>query len=282
VIAVCVKWVDLRPEVDPLSGVVRHDARTTGLSDADQAALEWALRAGEAWGQPVVAVTAGPVAADAGLRDALAAGATSAVRVELDPQASSATVAAALAPHVAGAGLVLCGDLSADRGTGSVPAFLAGRLAGAQALGLVALELGAPGSVTAVRRLDGGRRERLVVPAPAVCSVEGSTARLRRAPLAAVLAARHATVAVHAGPASAGVGAGAVTDGPSLVRPYRPRARVRPAPQGATLDRVRQLAAGAAHRAHGAPEVLEPATAAARVLDVLTAWRTGPAAKGDG
>ena len=69
-VAVCVKWVDLRPEVDPLTGVVRHDARTTGLSDADQAAIEWALRAGEAWGEPVVAVTAGPDAADAALRDA--------------------------------------------------------------------------------------------------------------------------------------------------------------------------------------------------------------------
>jgi electron transfer flavoprotein beta subunit len=266
VIAVCVKWVDLRPEVDPLSGAVHHDARTTGLSDADQAALEWALRAGEAWAEPVVAVTAGPAAAEPVLREALAAGATSAVRVELAPHAPSATVAAALAPHLSGAGLVLCGDLSADRGTGSVPAYLAGRLAAAQALGLVALELGPPGSIAALRRLDGGRRERLVVPAPAVCSVEGSTARLRRAPLAAVLAARHAPIPAHPGPAAAG--------GHALVRPYRPRARVLPAPHGATLDRVRQLTAGAAHGTHGQPEVLEPAAAAARVLDVLTAWRT--------
>src|SRR5213075_913497 len=103
-IAVCVKWVDLRPEVDPLSGAVHHDARSTGLSDADQAALEWALRAGEAWGEPVVAATAGPAAAGAALREALAAGAARAVRVELAPYASSATVAAGLAVHLAGCG----------------------------------------------------------------------------------------------------------------------------------------------------------------------------------
>ena len=43
------KWVDRRPEVDPLTGAVHTDARTSGPSDADEAALEWALRIGEAW-----------------------------------------------------------------------------------------------------------------------------------------------------------------------------------------------------------------------------------------
>ena len=54
----------------------------------------------------------------------------------------AAALAAAPRP---GAGLVLCGDLSADRGSGSVPAFLAAHLGAAQALGLVAVELGAAG-----------------------------------------------------------------------------------------------------------------------------------------
>ena len=58
-------------------------ARAAGASDADQAALEWALRAAEAWGAEVLAVTAGPPAAEAVLRHALAAGAARAVRVDV-------------------------------------------------------------------------------------------------------------------------------------------------------------------------------------------------------
>ena len=53
---VCRKLQDRRPEVDPLTGAAHHDPRFTGLSDADLAALEWALRCADAWGGPVVAV----------------------------------------------------------------------------------------------------------------------------------------------------------------------------------------------------------------------------------
>ncbi len=275
-VGVCLKWVDLRPEVDRLSGAVHHDVRSTGLSDADQAALEWALCAGEAWAEPVVALTAGPAGADDVLRTALAAGASAAARVELDPARSSAAVASALAPLLGECSVVMCGDVSVDRGSGSVPAYLAAHLGAAQALGLVAIELGAAGTVRALRRLDGGRRERLLVPAPAVCSVEGATATLRRAPLNAVLAARRAVIAVHPGPA------GFAANGHHVVRPYRPRARALPPPHGDTLDRVRQLTTGASHSAHGQPEVLEPAAAAARLLDAITAWRPGPTAQDEG
>ncbi|MEO5679585.1 MAG: putative mycofactocin-associated electron transfer flavoprotein, partial [Acidimicrobiales bacterium] len=124
-VAVCQKWVDRRPEVDALTGAVSADPRTRGPSAADQAALEWALRAAGAWGSPVLVVTAGPVGADGMLREALAAGADRAVRVDLEITAPSPAVAAALAGIVAGAALVLCGDWSLDRGSGSVPAYLA-------------------------------------------------------------------------------------------------------------------------------------------------------------
>jgi electron transfer flavoprotein beta subunit len=275
-VGVCLKWVDLRPEVDRLSGAVYHDARSTGLSDADQAALEWALRAGEAWAEPVIAVTAGPAGADGMLRDALAAGASSVVRIDLDAALPSAAVAAAIVPHLRGCNVIVCGDLSVDRGSGSVPAFLAAHLGAAQALGLVAVELGAAGTVRALRRLDGGRRERLLVPAPAVCSVEGSTARLRRAALHAVLAARRAAVPVHPGPSGPGA------NGHHAARPYRPRARALPPPHGDALDRVRQLTTGASHTTHGQPEVLEPVAAAARLFDAIAAWRPGPPAQKQG
>jgi electron transfer flavoprotein beta subunit len=266
VIAACLKWVDRRPEIDPLTGAVRVDGRSAGASDADQAALEWALRTGEAWGHAVVAVTAGPELADAVLRDALAAGASEAIRVDLPAGAPSEAVAAGLAPHLSGCDIVWCGDASLDRGSGSVPAYLAAHLGAAQALGLVQIDVGPAGELTALRRLDGGRRERLRVTAPSVCSVEGAAARLRRAPLAATLAVRTAVIDVRRGSAPGPT--------PSVwTRPFRPRARVLAPPAGATaLERIAALTGPATATAHGQPVVLEPADAADRVLDALRTW----------
>ncbi|HEX7442999.1 MAG TPA: hypothetical protein VF320_03870, partial [Acidimicrobiales bacterium] len=211
-IGVALKWVDLRPEVDPLSGAVHDDAHSFGCSPADQAALEWALRLAGSWSQnaggppEVVVVTAGPAAAEALLRDALAAGADRAVRVELITDAPSDEVALALGDVLADAALVCCGDYSVDRGSGSVPAYLAARLGAAQALGLVHVEPGAE-ALRVIRRLDHGRREVLSLATgagapPAVLSVEGSSADLRRASLAAVLAARDELIDVVAAPAA--------------------------------------------------------------------------------
>ncbi|MGI8492303.1 MAG: mycofactocin-associated electron transfer flavoprotein beta subunit, partial [Acidimicrobiales bacterium] len=69
-IGACIKWVDERPEVDPLTAEVRTDPRTSGLGAADRAALEYALRLSESWSWPVVALTAGPPGSEAVLRDA--------------------------------------------------------------------------------------------------------------------------------------------------------------------------------------------------------------------
>src|SRR6266542_3284493 len=91
-VAVALKWVDLRPELDPLTGEVTHDVRTSGYSPADAAALEWALRLGESWQLPVVAVTAGPPEAEAVLREAAAQGVARVVRVAVGPGASSDVV----------------------------------------------------------------------------------------------------------------------------------------------------------------------------------------------
>ena len=265
-IAACIKWVDRRPEVDPLTGSIRVDERSAGASDADHAALEWALRTAEAWGHDVVAVTAGPAAADAVLREAVAAGAATAIRVDLPTSAPSEAVAGALAPQLSGCDVVWCGDVSLDRGTGAVPAYLAAHLGAAQALGLVQVDIGPPRELTVLRRLDGGRRERLRVRAPAVCSVEGAAARLRRAPLAATLAARTAAIAVQR--VSAPEASSAVS-----TRPFRPRPRVLAPPSGTTaLERIAALTRPATTAAHGQPVVLDPADAADRLLDALRSW----------
>ncbi len=273
-IAVCLQWVDQAPEVDPLTGAVRTDARTSGLTLADAAALEWARRALDAWGGELVAVTVGPAGADAVLRTALSLGARHAVRVEGPEDGLDASaVARGLAGVLAGADLVWCGDQGAVGGSGAVPALLAHHLGAAPVLGAVEVELAGSGELSAARRLDGGRRERLVATLPAVVSVEGTTARLRRASLADALAAEHQPVDVRAAPV------GAVHDVEVRRRPLRPRSRVLGAPVGAeSLDRVRQLLGGtgsgpvSSSGGRAAPVVLEPAAAADRILAALQAW----------
>ena len=178
-IVVCWKWV-----------ATDGDERWAGVSDADRAALEIGLQLAETAGDAVTVVTVGEPGAEHGLRTAVAAGAVRAVRVDAPRGLASDAVAGAIAALAIDATWVLCGDASADRGTGAVPAFLAAELGAAQALGLVAVEPAGTGPLRATRRLDGGRREVLDVASPAVLSVEGAVARLRRASLPAELAAR--------------------------------------------------------------------------------------------
>ena len=254
-IAVCLKWLD-----GPPAALV-----SPGLSAADEAALEMALRHAESIGTSVVAVTVGGAGADAVLRRALACGATTAVRVDAAHEIDSAAVADALAPVVAHSAVVWCGDYSADRGTGSVPGFLAARLRRQQALGLIAAELGPTLRLT--RRLDGGRREVLSVIGPAVLSVEGSIATLRRAPLRAALGAQTADVLLYGIAAAPGVGPNPV------VRPYRPRARVLAGPSGATaLERLRVLTDASAAPQPGETIEVAPPAAARRIVDALRDW----------
>jgi electron transfer flavoprotein beta subunit len=273
VIAACVKWVGRRPEAGSVDGRVVVDSRTGGISDADAAALEWALRCGTARHEPVVVLTAGRPEAEAALRDALACGASRAIRVDLGAELPSRTVAASLAAPLRelGASTIWCGDHSLDRGSGSVPAFLAAELGLPQALGLVQVELGEREVLTVLRRLDGRRRERLRTRGAAVLSVEGSTARLRRASLASALGRASALIEVRACSASdALVGA---PSAPPVLRPYRPRARVLPGPAGERAhDRVVALTAAATTQSHRDLVTLEPAAAAERILAALRDW----------
>ena len=122
-----------------------------------------------------------------------------------------------------------------------------------------------------LRRLDGGRRERLARAAPP------PSARSRaRPPAAPGAAGRRAgrpprrRSPAHPGPAAAGA------DGHTPVRAVpapRPRRCRRPTAPPSTGSGSSPPAPR--HGTHGQPEVLEPAAAAARVLDALTAWRTG-------
>ena len=105
------------------------------------------------------------------------------------------------------------------------------------------------------------------MPLPCVVSVESSVATLRRAPLRRALAADAADIDHRSI---------AVADrlvAPSVVTPFRPRARVLPAPAGDdALDRIRQLTDAAAGTAHGDTVELAPATPPQRIAATLRQW----------
>jgi electron transfer flavoprotein beta subunit len=276
-VVACLHPTDLRPEVDPLTARVRRDRTRADLSPSDAAALERALAIGAAWGLRVVAVAAGPPSADSALREAYGAGAD-VLRVDWDagddlgaelagdPRPLAAALTAAiqgLAPTV-----VLCGDRSITGGTGVLPALLADGLGAAQALGLTALAVDGQ-RLIAERRLDAGRRERLAVPRPAVCSIEAAGVRLRRGPLRRALSAATLDVPV--------VAAARVAPDPRVraatVRPFRPRTHRQPPPSGAT-PRERLVALTGALVAHDPPVLTHPADAdeaAGILLDYLRA-----------
>jgi electron transfer flavoprotein beta subunit len=281
VIVAALSWSWRSVTVDPLTGEVGADLRGSGPSQADLAALEHALQLAEHWPAKVVAATVGPPAADAQLRDALAAGAAEALRVELGGQAPAAeparliggdpapaaALAAALLRHYGPPDLVLCGDRTADRGTGSFPAFLAAKLGAQQSLGVVRLEANGAGALRVTRRLDGGRREVLQVTSPAVVSVEAAGVRLRRAALPAVLAGLDVPIPV--------ARAATVSIAPRVrilaAHPYRPRARRLPGPSGATTRRLQQITGALAERAP--PTVVGPLPPDLAAEELLTYLR---------
>lgn len=255
-VVACLRVVDQGPTVNPLTGEIRRDVSAARASSADLAALEHALRVAEAWSGTVLAVAMGPSATDAILREAIAVGAR-ALRVPWraaaagnaqlgdlpryvadlaqDSQATARTLAAAIRT-VGEPSLIVCGDRSADRGTGELPARLAHEFNAAQALGLVRLEA-AQDHLVAERRLDRGGRERLRVRIPAVCSVEAAGVTLRRAGMRAALDAAGATIPLVDHETAAETAAVMI----GAPRARRPRARVLPPPAGGTRERLLAL-----------------------------------------
>lgn len=265
VIVVALSWSWQEAEVDRLTGKISADRRDRGPGRPALAALEHALRLAGRWDAQVVAATVGPADADAMLREALAAGAARALRVETPAdrfpllpadlaasgQDRAAALAAALRERYGVPDLVLCGDRSPDRGTGSFPAFLAAALDAAQVLGVVRVEADRRGQLLVHRRLDGGRREVLRVPFPAVMSVAAGV-RLRRAGLRAALETGQAAIEVTQMPAIAParrirvLGSG----------PYRPRPRELAGPSGPARRRILELTGALTER--NPPAVLGP------------------------
>jgi len=283
VIVAALSWSWRETEVDPLTGAVRANLRDRGPNVSELAALEHALRLAERWDAVVVAACVAPAAADEMLRKALAVGATQALRVEPagwmarprpvglvgGERESAAALAEALRRGYGVPDLVLCGDLAADRATGSFPAFFAASLGAAQALGCVRLDPVDGHALRVHRRLDGGRREVLMVRPPAVVSIEAAGLRLRRAGLPATLAEQDAAITVAVTPAAAAARRIRIVG----AHPYRPRPRELPAPSGTALHRTLELTGALAQRTP--PTVvgpLPPDQAASELLACLRRW----------
>lgn len=268
-VVVLARCTDLRVEVDPLTGSISRDDRTVGFSASDAAAIEHGLRLGSAWGARTLVITAGGPECDQPLREALSLGAD--VRrvptrgsyldeLAADERALAKALVAAIGARP---DLVLCADRSSDRGTGALPAFVAHELGVVQAPGLVSLELEGD-ELVGERRLDYGRRERMRIPLPAVCSLEAAGVRLRRASLPASLAAAGADVPL----------ADAMVPSPGIrvvaARAARPRPRHIAAPSGSSRERL--LALTGALLSHDPPTLVGPVgadEAADALLDFL-------------
>ncbi len=158
--------VAMRPD-----GTIDRGSAPSIVNPADLHALEAALQLAD----EVVAISMGPPAAEAALRDALAYGADDAHLVTDRVFAGSDTWATAniLAAAIERAGpfdLVLCGLSAIDGETGQVGPQIAERLDWPQVTGCEHLDLGDDGRVAARRVVEGGY-ETVTVAVPALVTI---------------------------------------------------------------------------------------------------------------
>jgi len=232
-ITVCLKFVPdpTTIEVDPLTGAIDPARMLYMLNPADGAALEMALRL-KSTADTVQALTVGPKAAEAVLRDALAVGADEVLRLWDDqyeytkPHITSVLLATALRLEQL-PDLILFGSRSVDRASGKVPALVAEHIDYPYATDITHFEIQA-NSVLVQRRLPKGARAESEITLPAVLGLEADIAQLRYANLTGLMAAQQQTIPVRnltdLGLSTNDLNFPAVTQ--REVLPPRPRARV--------------------------------------------------------
>ncbi|HWC05319.1 MAG TPA: hypothetical protein VHF87_21400 [Methylomirabilota bacterium] len=275
-------------EPGPGQGAVRHRGgdRIVTTARADRAALEWAL----ALTDRAAVLTVGPAQSADAMAWALGRGATGAVRIwgeaieALDLPAMARVVAAAvrrIAPDV-----VVAGERGLAGATGALPALVAARLGWPCVDGAIRLALEEPGLV-AERRLQGGRREELAIPCPAVVTVTADSVEPR---YVSVRARRDAARRGHEAWSLADLGlTGEAVSSAVKLRLERvdwPRPRPRrtaaspPGPARSAAERLRQLVGGAAPGRGAAPTAQasrpvegEPGAIADRILAFLEQHR---------
>src|SRR3954468_9490782 len=174
----------IRPVPDPASRLVINESKTwikdqdlsLVASEADNYALEEALRLKEKHGGEVVAISLGREVEAKTLRAALAMGADRAIHLvdEKFRGSDELAIAEALARAIeldGGADLVLTGVQSDDMGSGATGVMLAEFLGWVHATIVISAEVSSPGTLTVQRELEAGMTETLELPTPALLTI---------------------------------------------------------------------------------------------------------------
>jgi electron transfer flavoprotein beta subunit len=194
----------IKPVPDPASRLVINENKTWikdqdltfVASEADNYAIEEALRLKEKHSGEVIVLSMGGEEAARVLRSGLAMGADRAVHL-LDPKfkgadeyAAASTLAKAIEKD-GGADLILAGVQSDDLGTGMTGTMLAEFLGYAHATVVVGVEANPDAKSLKVRReLEGGIIETVELPTPAVLTIQFGINQPRYASLKGIMAAK--------------------------------------------------------------------------------------------
>ena len=194
----------MRPVPDPASRLVIHEDKkwikdqelTFVASEADNYALEEALRLKEKHSGEVVVMSVGGGHAARVLRSGLAMGADRAIHLSDDQFSGSdefatARVIAKAVEKDGGADMLLTGVQSDDLGTGVTGIMVAELLGWAHATVVIAVDADPDaGSVRARRELEGGVNEIVELPTPCVLTVQFGINQPRYASLKGIMAAK--------------------------------------------------------------------------------------------
>jgi electron transfer flavoprotein beta subunit len=186
-IIVCVKTVpnpSLPVEFVVKKGTYIDEGWNYILNPADEVALEQALRLKEQFGGTVTVITADTKRGDETLKKCLSLGADTALRIDvpdlavLDSQAIAKILSRAI--NRTPFNLVLCGDQSSDRNCGEVGSMLAELLGLPVITSVTQMDISTQdNSVTVLRKLEKGARERKRCHLPALLTADIALAEPR-------------------------------------------------------------------------------------------------------
>ena len=181
-IIICVKTVPnpaLPVEFDVKKGTYIDEGWNYILNPADEAALEQALRLKEQFGGTVTVITADTVRGNETLVKCLAMGADNALRIDVpNPAALDSLATARILSRTISRSffdLVLCGDRSSDRNCGETGSMLAELLNMPVITSVIQMDISATdNSVTVLRKLEKGARERKRCHLPALLTADAA------------------------------------------------------------------------------------------------------------